>query len=116
MVAEDRIAGQLPLMIEARLHALRLHMEAVVTVVRRLLMEEAQLGARCRLTAVAVHLRAQCHLMEAAQVEAELRHPAVLALVEGDPPAEVEAADTSRLPAQAVVASMEAAADANFQL
>jgi len=54
--------------------------------------------------------------MAAEEVEVGLHHPVVVALVEGDPQAEVGAADTPQLPAQAVVASMEAAADANFQL
>jgi hypothetical protein len=115
MVVADRIQGQLPLTIVARLHALLLRTEVVGTVVQRLHTAVARTDAQCRLMEAA-RLRARC-LPMVEEGEVELLHRAVEALVEADRQAAVGAADTPQLQAQAVVAaSTEAAGDTNLTL
>jgi len=109
MVVEDRIAGQTPLTIVARLHALLHPTEVVGTVVQRLLMAVALMAVRCRLMAVA-RLRARC-LLTVVEGEVEPPHPAAEALGEAGRQAAV-AADTLQFPAQAADRT-EAAEDDN---
>jgi len=115
----DRIAGPPLLTIEVRLHALYRRTEVVVIVARRLLMAAARTDAQCRLMEAA-RLRAQCLPMVEeveVEVEVELLHRAVEALLEADRQAAVVVADTPQLQAPAVVAaSTEAAGDINLTL